>query len=58
MASLCGFAVLQLGLGFYYTEEIKRGEGGVDRWMVGGKEEQKAPGDEDEENFIRWVDMI
>lgn len=41
MASLCGFAVLRLGLGFYYTEEIKRGEGGVDRWMVGGKEEQK-----------------
>lgn len=58
MASLCGFAALQLGLGFHYTEESKRGEGGVDRWMVGGNEGQKAPGEEDKENFIQWVDVI
>ena len=45
MASLCGFAALQLRLEFHYTEESKRGEGGVDRWIVGGKEEATAPGD-------------
>lgn len=58
MESLCGFAALRLGLGFHYTEESKRGEGEVDRWMVGSKEGQKAPGKEHEENFIQWVDVI
>lgn len=45
MASLCGFAALQLGLEFHYTEGSKRGEGGVDIWIVGGKEGGTAPGD-------------
>ena len=58
MASLCGFAALQLGLGFHYTEDSNRGEGGVDRWMVGGKMGVKAPGKEDKENFIQWVGVI
>lgn len=58
MATLCGFAVLQLGLGFHYTEESKRGEGEVDGWIAGGKEELKSLGKEDKENFIQWVDVI
>lgn len=53
VASLCGFAALQLGLGFHYAEESKRGAGGVDRWMAGGTEERrKAPREEDKDNFI------
>lgn len=34
VASLCGFAALQLGLGFHYTEESKRVRAGlIDGWL-------------------------